>query len=443
MTHSRLSSILLAAGIRPPQPAPAGERLRVALRRALAGAWLCALLGGATAGRAETFQDAQGLVYTYDAASPATCYVSGHTDALASAVAIPTAVGGRTVIRVGDGALFGCTALTSVTLGDSIRSVGYAAFYGCTALRAIELPPATARVEAFAFAGCSALEYLDLGEGLSTVCEDAFAGCTALTALTLPPQVDSLCFRAFADCTALADVSLGAGLTHLDPFAFAACPALGDLTVSAGNSVYHTRLTTRVPSSAEAAEPGVVPLLLHSDSGTLLRVPDGAAQLLLPYGVRRIRSGLCYGSANLRQLSLPGSIEDIDLFAFADCPHLDSVYTFCFEPYAIDGSVFQTYDAALAPTDSVYHRATLFVPVGTRSAYLATPGWNRFVHIEEFDALTDIDVVPADAPRSGGTPVRAFSPDGSRRPLPGAASGGEIHIIRFDDGTSAKVLRAE
>lgn len=374
--------------------------------------------------RAETLQDAQGVIYAYSDASATTCYVQGHTDALARAVTIPATMGGRAVTRIGDGAFFGCTALSSVTLGDSLRSIGYGAFYGCTALTAVSLPPALRLMEAYAFASCTALADLDLGTGLSAVGDDVFAGCSSLRAVTLPPQVDSLAFRAFADCDALTSVRIGAGLRFIDPYAFAGCTALTDLAVSDGNAAYHT------------ADQGQ--MLIHSESGTLHAAAPVAAALDVPVGVRRIRESLGYGAGHLTEVVLPDGIEQIDLFAFADCAQLQTVTTYSFQPCPIDESVFQTYDSAFMPTDATYARATLFVPTGTRRAYEAAAGWSRFGHIEEFDVIAGIERPQQDARPGEGT-VRYFSPDGSPRLLPTRG----LNIILHGDGSAEKVWRTE
>lgn len=367
----------------------------------------------------QTFQDGQGIIYAYGD-DRTTCYVQGHSDDLAATLAIPSLINGMPVTHIGDGAFFGCRDLTAIAFGDSIRHIGYGAFYGCSALQAIALPPATRRIKAYAFAACPALAALDLGTGLSAIAEDAFASCSALTDLTLPAGLDSVAFRAFADCASLASVSIGAGTRFIDSYAFAGCPQLAQFSVSADNPVYHDLDGN----------------LIHSASNTLLAAAH-TATLTVPQGIQHVREALRYGAAELTDLVLPDGVADIDLFAFADCPQLQSVTTYALRPYPIDDAVFQTYDDATEPARSTYADATLYVPVGTRSAYEATAGWNLFRHIVEFDPMCIEDTPFGDARHT--SPALYFSPDGYRRPRP--AQG--VNIIRLEDGSVKKVFLTE
>ena len=69
---------------------------------------------------------------------------------------------------------------------------------------------------------------------------------------------------------------------------------------------------------------------------------------------------------------------------------MESVYSEIHNPFTIDENVFQIWDADTH--SSVFSKATLYVPAGTRDAYLATPAWDKFLNIVEMEATSQGDV---------------------------------------------------
>ena len=86
------------------------------------------------------------------------------------------------ITKVGQYALYKCTALEEVDLPNATAVLG-SAFYGCAGLTSVNLPKAT-YLEDSAFFGCKALTYMDFPSA-ETLKASLFSSCTALKTLIL------------------------------------------------------------------------------------------------------------------------------------------------------------------------------------------------------------------------------------------------------------------
>ena len=86
-----------------------------------------------------------------------------------------------------------------------------------------------------------------------------------------------------------------------------------------------------------------------------------------------------YHNVNLTELILPASLTTIGNNAFDYCYSVTAVYSYAAVPMPIPDNAFDVYD-----------EATLYVPVGSLSAYKATDGWKKFQQIEESEKASGI-----------------------------------------------------
>jgi sorbitol-specific phosphotransferase system component IIA len=101
----------------------------------------------------------------------------------------------------------------------------------------------------------------------------------------------------------------------------------------------------------------------------------------IPNSVTTIGSSAFHNCTSLTSVTIPNSVTSIGNYAFYDCSGLTTIVSEIEKPFGIYG-VF--YDI---PSD-----AELIVPKGTKAAYLATEGWNKFAKITEAaDANTIIE----------------------------------------------------
>lgn len=80
------------------------------------------------------------------------------------------------------------------------------------------------RVGQLAFYGCSALTSVSVGDGVNWLGNSAFKGCTGLQTVVIPASVDTIGLRTFDSCMALADMWMGGAVPpRTSPYAFMNC----------------------------------------------------------------------------------------------------------------------------------------------------------------------------------------------------------------------------
>ena len=268
-------------------------------------------------------------------------------DALTS-VAFPTSL---TSIR-GE-AFRECVALTSVDLSStSLTSIGDDAFLGCEALTSVTFPASLTSIGDYAFLGCDALTSVDLSStSLTSIGNYAFWECDALTSVSFPTSLTSIGNYAFWECDALTSVSFPASLTSIGYYAFKDCDALTNLTVDESNPAFASRDN----------------VLYSKNLDTLVCYPTGAnKEVVIPDMVCSVREG-----------AFPGEVSTI--YCQPQTP-----------PTAVDGEFQYMF------TDETLMNAVLYVPVGTKAAYMQVDPWRNFWNVEEMDfATVGIDGVAA------------------------------------------------
>ena len=103
--------------------------------------------------------------------------------------------------------------------------------------------------------------------------------------------------------------------------------------------------------------------------------------IIIPEGVTTIEND-AFNESRLESITIPKSITRIGYNAFSS-DFLTSVTVKRFQPLAIDESVFYGPYMRL----SIYDKATLYVPRGTKAAYETAEGWKNFSKIVEYGNL--------------------------------------------------------
>ena len=269
-------------------------------------------------------------------------------DALTS-VAFPaslTSIGGRAFCH--------CVALTSVDLSStSLTSIGYDAFYHCEALTSVDLSSTSlTSIWDGAFYNCDALTSVAFSASLMSIGDGAFYNCDALTSVAFSAtSLASIAGEALRGSDALTSVAFPASLTSIGYYAFKDCDALTNLTVDECNPAFASRDNVLYSKSLD----------------TLVCYPTGAnKEVVIPDMVCSVREG-----------AFPGEVSTV--YCQPQTP-----------PTAVDGEFQDMF------TDETLMNAVLYVPIGTKAAYMQVDPWRNFWNVEEMDfATVGIDGVAA------------------------------------------------
>ena len=275
-------------------------------------------------------------------------YAFSYCDALTSVDFSSTSL-----TSIGDEAFENCDALTSVAFPASLTSIGSCAFNYCDALTSVDLSSTSLTSIGYeTFSDCDALTSVSFPASLTSIGYNAFYNCGALTSVDLSStSLTSIGNYAFWECEALTSVAFPASLTSIGNRAFRDCSALTNLTVDEGNPVFTLRDN----------------VLYFKNLDTLVCYPTGAnKEVVIPETVRSVRED-----------AFPGKVNTV--YCQPQTP-----------PTAVDGEFQDMF------TDETLMNAVLYVPVGTKAAYMQVDPWRNFWNIEESDFKTvGIDDVAA------------------------------------------------
>lgn len=274
------------------------------------------------------------------------------------------------------------TSFDELQYFTGLTSIGDEAFYYCSALTSVTIPNSVTRIGLQAFRYCYGLTTVSIPESVTIIDDMAFFACTRMASVTIPESVTSIGQSAFYSCSALTSVVIPNSVTTIKEVAFSNCSSLTSIIVENGNSSY-------------ISEDGV---LFNNNKTSLLCYPAGKTQstYTIPSSVTRIcsyafdgcsaltsvtipNSVTIFGQAAFRKCSdltsvtIPESVTSIGKFAFQDCSSLTSVKVGMESPLTINSETFTNRA-----------NATLYVPKGSKAAYLTANYWKEFKAIKEF-----------------------------------------------------------
>lgn len=305
-------------------------------------------------------------------------------------------------------------ATVSMTIPNSVTSIGDNAFGWCRGLTSMTIPNSVTSIGTNGFAFCSGLKSLIIGNSVTSIGNWAFMDCSGLTTLTIPNSVTSIGDYAFRQCGGLTEISVGKdnpsycsvdgvlynkdvstiiccppaissisipnSVTSIEVGAFADCRKLTSLTIP--NSVdtiwgeafrYCTELTSiTIPNSVTFL------------GGGAFSYCSALTSVTIPNSITSIKSTTFLSCSNLTSITIPKSITSIDWWAFYDCSELSSVYCLPSTPPDANADAF---------SDEISTESTLYVPLGSKTAYEAVAPWNKFYKIVETDFASVEDVL--------------------------------------------------
>jgi photosystem II stability/assembly factor-like uncharacterized protein len=230
---------------------------------------------------------------------------------------------------------------------------------GRRSLRNVVLPPTITTVEPAAFTACS-LNETALPNGVTSVQDWAFAG-NNLSSVSIPATLSSIGLCAFTYNNSLSAFQVATD----NPYLSTIDGVLFDNTQKTiicypngkNENVY------QIPT-------GVTTIAQSAFAGWCLQ------QVIIPSSVTSLSKYAFYYSQNLRAVDIPASVTFIGESAFYNCSSLASITVHSLEPLDLNSSsdVFLNVDKVAC---------TLYVPIGSKSAYQSANQWKDFVNIVE------------------------------------------------------------
>ncbi len=325
------------------------------------------------------------------------------------------------VTAIGDRAFFGCRSLKELRLPPTVRKIGQWGFGWCDSIPTIELPASVEQLGADAFDGCYGLQAIEVDggnsifqsrqdalfttdgrtllayrptaegiaevpEGTETIARRAFGGCTFIDSVRIAPGVRTIGAETFSFCHSLKSICLPASVEEIGDNAMSDCfslerivadPAGGHFS-SFDGALYNHDYSKLLQSPGARTCLNLHPLVKEISRCALLD-NHGLIAITLPDSVATIGDAAFAGCGRLESVVIPEGVRSIGSVAFGLCDSLRNVYSLNPNP-----GKTSVGDGAFS---SVPKSCTLYVPRGTRQAYLSAGGWDAIANIEEVDAF--------------------------------------------------------
>ena len=346
-----------------------------------------------------------------------------------------------TVDAIANEAFESCYNISSVTFPSTLRSIGYDAFWNCYSIEELDIPEGCESISSTAFAYCFRLKKVVLPSTLSSIGERAFANASSMVSVI--SRIKSPCAIS-QDVFSISDwnqekqdydyepspatlyVPVGTKAAYIakgwDQFtSMKEGEPVEAVIAGLRYQVLTTEKTAIVLADESYKELTEVNIPMQVEWGgtkcNVVAISDRAfascyeiTTLTLPPTLKSIGNSAFWNCYRIKELSIPEGCETIGSSAFAYCfwlqklvlPYtLTSIGDFAFRdisslvsviscvktPFAISESVFSisSWNEAKQEYDFEDSPATLYIPVGKKSAYIAK-GWDQFAAIVEDDA---------------------------------------------------------
>lgn len=199
-----------------------------------------------------------------------------------------------------------------------IRSIAYRAFSG-RRIRSIVIDACVEDIGESAFTECKDLKRVVLPEGLKELKPHLFDGCSSLRDVSLPGSLEVIGDKAMAGCSALKELSIPPSVTRVGWQAFEG--TLDEKQDKDGYKVIDGILISYAGEEKDLAIPEELGIRGIADN-TFERQMQ-LERLQLPEGLEWVGEKACFMCNNLKDISLPASLNHVGRGAFIMTPWLD------------------------------------------------------------------------------------------------------------------------
>jgi len=297
------------------------------------------------------------------------------------------------VISIGKSVFYGCSGLTTVTIPSSVTSIGDWAFVDCRGLTTVVIPSSVTLIGNYAFLRCSGCTTVAIPSSVTSIGEGVFAGCSGLTTVAIPSSVTSIGDYAFSGCSGLTTIEIPTSVNSIGNDVFSYCSGLTSVTIpssvtSVANYAFYGCSGLITVDSNNPNYSSLDGVLYDKSQTLLIHCPTSKIEsFIIPSSVTSIGNAAFNNCRELTTVTIPSSVISIEESAFINCDGLTSIITSRITPINLSVSygVF----------DSFKTTCTLYVPLGSKSAYQVADQWKDFANIVEKD-LTGIDPIISD-----------------------------------------------
>ncbi len=233
----------------------------------------------------------------------------------------------------------------SFTIPEGVKSLEMSAFGGCIYLKNLTTPT-TLEMISGSFYNCEALETVTLN-GNSLTMYSAFANCPKLKKVIMNDGVNSMVGSGFNMCPELEELYISKTLTTMSEVMFLGCPSVRIIEIDEENPNYKS-----CDNAIYSKDGTVLYFYAQGNTATSFEVPDGVTKIC-DYAFWKVN--------NLKSITLPASLTEMECYALTYCTSLESitvsedntVYTSIDgDLYTKDGSMLLTY--AIGKKDRVF-----------------------------------------------------------------------------------------
>ena len=263
------------------------------------------------------------------------------------------------VIGIGANAFRDCYNLTSLEIPNSVTSIGYEAFRYCIRLTNVTIPNSVTSIGDYAFYDCSGLTSITIPNSVTSIGSCAFDGTAWYDNQPDGPlYINNVFYKYKGTMPDNTNITIKDGALEIAGYAFYDCDGLTGVTIP--NSVKNI-------------------------GKCAFKNCDNLTKIEIPNGVTTIGYNAFGSCMRLASVTIPNSVRSIGDMAFSLCDIIE-IYAMSETPATLDYYTFIMTDISFA---------TLYVPVGSKDAYLAADYWKEFGNIVEMD-FTAIEDIPAD-----------------------------------------------
>lgn len=292
----------------------------------------------------------------------------------------------------------GSHQLISVKLPESIRNIEGRAFEDCINLTSINFPKSLQRIENAAFFKCDQLKKVIIPENVEFISPNAFSYCSSLQEISVVPKnkfyaskdgvlydktfkilikvpdtksevnipdtVEKFFPSTFENCRFLSKIELPLSVKDIPTFSFDNCKALKEFNIHQNIKTIGWDIFRNAESLKKFTVDSLNPnfsieddVLYDQEKINLLRFPPAKEKIIIPPTVKNIATSAFNTNKYLKEITIPETVEKINIWAFANCPLLTKITILAKKP---------TY---MSEAFQISRKITFYVPKETVEEY--------------------------------------------------------------------------